>query len=535
MRVIAALLCCLAVAPAQERDLALLEAVGLRPDTESLGAYLRKLHPDEKTRRLAAALVERLGETTTFRRDEATLRLAALRTAAVPELKRVADSDDPEVRRLARRLLQRTLRSVRTDILRAVLRTVKHQRVPGLVHDLLGVAPLAVDLHVLSDVEGAIKASARPDDVARLRAGLSASAPESRATAVLGLAAVLDADALGELYPLLENEVEQVRLAAAWALADRGDRAGLATFGALLDAKTWRVRNRAACALRHISRKTFGYSPHVDAPQRAEAVVAWRNWLAAHKDKVSWERPIATGRNLLGRTLISIYSKNRVIEVDRQGRILWETTAVRSPWTVQGLPNGNRLVVEYGTKSLIEFDAQGKEVWRRERLPGYVSSVQRLANGNTLIAVSRPNKVAEMRPDGSFAWELQLDGRPTDAKLLDNGRLLVALSQQKQVVEIDRSGKVFWKLEGLRNPWSAQRLPDGNTLVCDIGQRQVQEYDRNGRVVWSYSVNQSYSAQRLPNGKTLLADRSGVRELDPDGGVHWLFKSKNQFLRASQY
>ena len=140
-----------------------------------------------------------------------------------------------------------------------------------------------------------------------------------------------------------------------------------------------------------------------------------------------------------------------------------------------------------------------------------------------------------MRPDGSFAWELQLDGRPTDAKLLDNGRLLVALSQQKQVVEIDRSGKVFWKLEGLRNPWSAQRLPDGNTLVCDIGQRQVQEYDRNGRVVWSYSVNQSYSAQRLPNGKTLLADRSGVRELDPAGGVHWLFKSKNQFLRASQY
>ncbi|MHC4136672.1 MAG: outer membrane protein assembly factor BamB family protein [Planctomycetota bacterium] len=535
MRAIAALLFCLAVARAQDRDLALLREQGLRPDAESLGAYLHALHPDEKTRRLAAALVARLGEKTSFRRDEAALRLAALRTAAVSELKRVADSDDPEVRRLARQLLQRTLRSVRKDVLVAVLRTVKQKRMPGLVHDLLGVAPLAVDLYVLSDVEGALKASARPGDLPRLRTGLLAEDLDARATAVLGLGAVLAADALGELYPLLKSELERVRLAAAWALADRGDRTGLGTFGALLDARDARVRSRAARALRHISGKTFGYSPRADAPQRAGPVAAWREWLAAHRETVSWERPVAPGPTLHGRTLISIYRKNHVIEVDRQGRTLWETFAVRNPWTVQGLPNGNRLVVEYRTKTLIEFDAQGKEVWRREGLPGFVSSVQRLANGNTLIAMAQPNLVAEMRPDGSYAWQLDIGGHPTDAKLLDNGRILVALRQRKQVVEIDRSGKVLWKLEGLRSPWSAQRLPSGNTLVCDIGQRQVQEYDRDGRVVWSCSANTSYSAQRLPNGKTLLADSTGVRELDRDGSVHWLYKSQNQFVRASQY
>lgn len=535
MRVVAALLLGLAVAQAQERDLAVLKAHGLRPDTESLGGYLAALHPDEKTSRLAAALVTRLGEEDSFRRDEATLRLAALRTAAVAALKRIADSDDPEVRRLARQLLHKTLRSVRKDVLLAVLRTVKHRRVPGLVPDLLGVAPLAVDLYVLTDVEDALEASARPEDLPRLRAELSAEDHDARAAAVLGLGAILDADALGELYPLLESDIEQVRLAAAWALAERGDRTGLPTFGALLDARNLRVRTRCARALRHISGKTFGYSPHTDAPQRAGAVKAWREWLAEHKDKVRWERPVAPGPAMLGRTLISIYSQNRVVEVDSQGHTLWETDAVRSPWTVQGLPNGNRLVVEYGTKSLIEFDANGKEVWRRDRLPGFVSSVQRLANGNTLIAISRPDLVAEMRPDGSYAWQIQLGGRPTDARLLDNGRILVALSQRKQVVEIDRSGSVLWKLDGLRNPWSAQRLPNGNTLVCDLGLRQVQEYDRDGRVVWSCSVNQSYSAQRLPNGKTLLADRAGVREMAPDGSVHWLFHSQNQFLRASQY
>jgi hypothetical protein len=148
VRVITALLFFLTVAQAQERELALLREQGLRPDTESLRTYLHALHPDENTRRLAAALVARLGEKTSFRRDEATLRLAALRTAAIGELKKFADSDDPEVRRLARQLLRRTLRSVRRDVLLAVLRTVKRRRLPGLVDDLLGVVPLAVDLYV---------------------------------------------------------------------------------------------------------------------------------------------------------------------------------------------------------------------------------------------------------------------------------------------------------------------------------------------------------------------------------------------------
>jgi hypothetical protein len=495
VRALAALLLGLVVAQAQDRDPALLREQGLRGDALSLGAYLRALYPDERTQRLAAALVERLGEKTSFRRDEAVLRLAALRTTAVPELRRVADSDDPEVRRLARQLIRRSLRSVRRDVLLAVLRTVKRDRVAGLVHELLGVAPLAADLRLLSEVEDALTASVRPVDVPGLRAGLEAGDHDARATAVLGLGAALDPGALGELHLLLENEAEQVRLAAAWALADRGERTGLATFGVLLDAEGARVRARAARALRHISGETFGYTPYAGPPVREEAAAAWRKWIAANKETVRWELPMARGPVLLGRTLISIYRKNRVIEVE------------------------------------------GEVVWRRDALPGYLGSVQRLANRNTLIAMGGPNTnvVAEMRPDGSHAWEARLGGPPTDARMLDNGHILVALGQQNKVVEIDRSGKVLWKLEGLRHPWSAQRLPNGNTLVCELGRVQVQEYSREGRVVWSCSANGSYSAQRLPNGRTLLADRSGVRELDRNGKAHWLLQSPNRFLRASQY
>ncbi|MHC4548730.1 MAG: HEAT repeat domain-containing protein [Planctomycetota bacterium] len=539
MRPLCLLLLCLAVARAEDHAEALLRENGIRPEPEALRAYFRSLYPDEKTRRLTAALVARLGAEATSSREEATQRLAALNTASLAELKKVAATSDPEVRRIARELLDRMLRRVRRDVLLAALRTVERHRFPGLVDDVLQTVPLAADLSLLPAAERALKATARPTDIPRLRAALAAEETHLRAAAVLALGGVLADPALSELHALLQADRERVRLAAAWALADRGDRTGFATFGELLEAQDTVVRRRSARALRHISGQTFGYSPHADDPGRARATAAWRAWLAAHGGTVTWQPPLAPAARLLGRTLIAVYSQSHVLEVGppevgAQARILWETRTVRRPWAVQGLPNGHRLVVEYATKSLVEFDAQGREIWRRTGLPGYVSSVQRLDNGNTLLVLSNPGKLLEMRLDGTTAWELVLAGFPTHAERLENGHFLVVLSQHKKIVEMDRDGKIVWSLAGLRHPWSAQRLANGNTLVCDLGAGQVQEFDRAGRVVWSHAVSQSYDARRLPNGHTLLADRRGVREIDLAGREHWLFKSKD-FLRVSRY
>ena len=532
---VALLLAAAAGAHAREGDEFILRRRGLEAQPRSLSAYLRTLYPDQARREKARVYAAWLGESDATRRDEATLKLAALRAASVGELKTIVDSPDPEVRRVARRLLAEALRNVDKDLLLAVLRTIEEHRVPGLTHDLLQITPLGADLFILPTVHRALAATTRPSDLPLLRA-YEADTIEIRCGAILALGAVIEAKRLPELHPLLRDEDDRVRAAAAWALANRGDRACLETFGALLDSDRLSVRRQAVRALRHIGATTLGYAAYASEPARRRQSAAWRDWLARNAATVRWTYPLPPVHYTLGRTLIALYSENRVVELDEFGRKIWEVAGLKTAWAVQGLSNGHRLIVLYSERTIVEYNANGKEIWRHRLRDGHPGSVRRLDNGNTLVSVSNsPGTILELRPDGTVAREVRVSGRPTDAQPLRNGNLLVCLSQKKRIVELDRTGREVWSLQGFKNPYSARRLDNGNTLVTDFGAGKVSEFDRSGKVVWEIAqLKQCYGAERLANGRTLIADTDGVREIDRDGTAHWLYRGST-FMRATRY
>jgi HEAT repeat protein len=63
-----------------------------------------------------------------------------------------------------------------------------------------------------------------------------------------------------------------------------------------------------------------------------------------------------------GRVLVPIYSQNKVIEFDADGRKVWEITATR-PTSVQRLPNGNTLISSRLNPTVIEVNRAGETVW----------------------------------------------------------------------------------------------------------------------------------------------------------------------------
>ena len=137
---------------------------------------------------------------------------------------------------------------------------------------------------------------------------------------------------------------------------------------------------------------------------------------------------------------------------------------------------------------VIEYDDDGKEVWRKEGLPGPPYSVQRLDNGNTLVACADNQQLVEIAPDGTLTT-INVQGRPMSAQRLENGNTLVALQQGNRVVEVDRAGKIVWEIRTGNNPANAVRLENGNTLVCLMCSRQVVEYDPTGKtIVWRSSA-----------------------------------------------
>ena len=508
--------------PAAESDAAVLADAGIAPDGAGALGHVRGVLPTAEARRVVSDLLARLGSEVYLEREEATRRLANLPFVPADVLREAATSSpDLEVRARAQQVLQQREDGPGGDVLRAALRTVGRHKPTGAAEALLQLAPLLGDETMSGTLRDALAAAARPEDAGRLRAALADPRAAARAAAVAAALATAGEAARPDVRALLADKDDDVRLAAALALGDTGERAALPVLANLLNAAHPRVRARAAATLRALTGQELDFAAHDEPGARVAAADAWRDWVTRNGATAELRFPVPRVPPELGRTLICIYAQNKVVELDAKDRETFSVT-LTGPWGCVGLPNGHRLIASYGTQAVVEFDARGRECWRRDKLPGNPISVERLENGNTLVALSDGNRVVEVRRDGELAWDVQIGGRPTSAQRLPNGRTLIALDSARRIVEVDRSGKEVWQLELSTEPSTAMRLDNGNTLVSERGLGRVVEYDRAGRVAWRREgLQYAVDAQRLRDGTTLYADGQGVRQVGRDGKVLW--------------
>jgi hypothetical protein len=111
--------------------------------------------------------------------------------------------------------------------------------------------------------------------------------------------------------------------------------------------------------------------------------------------------------------IVFISGQGGLVELDGAGKEL-RTLQVndRGGWcTVEGLPSGNFLVSISGRNKLLEFDPSGKVVWECDTVPGPYSAA-RLPSGNTLVASMSHYRVVEVDHAGKIVWEKSTDGRP---------------------------------------------------------------------------------------------------------------------------
>ena len=120
-----------------------------------------------------------------------------------------------------------------------------------------------------------------------------------------------------------------------------------------------------------------------------------------------------------GNTFVGECNRGRLLEVSPTGEIVHEIRLL--PEGVDGghayirnarkLDNGHYLVAHYGEEIVREYDSEGKVV-REIAAPGGPHSVERFANGNTLIACGDMRKAAmvfEVNPKGDIVWKVAHD------------------------------------------------------------------------------------------------------------------------------
>lgn len=163
--------------------------------------------------------------------------------------------------------------------------------------------------------------------------------------------------------------------------------------------------------------------------------VLWR-WAAAehlapedavlHEDfpREHWPMANTVNETASGDIIVGFRTASKVFGISREtSEVLWSIGAphVAQQHYPHELANGNVLVFDNGTfrdgenfpySRAVELDPRtGQEHWSWQDNPPqnfyspYMSSAQRLANGNTLIAEGSFGRIFEVTPDGLVVWE----------------------------------------------------------------------------------------------------------------------------------
>jgi hypothetical protein len=479
-----------------EADAQTLKAAGIQLSDDGILAYLRSLRPLPQATVQVKDLIARLGSDRYVEREKATQRLAALAAFARPDLEQASRSTDREVARRAKAILddyeaEGTLRE--TAVL-AALREIARRKSPGAVSVLLETPQIWQRHDFRQAADKALGAVARLADEETL-------------------------------WQTLLDHNDRLRLAAAVALLNRGDRRSLLTLVRLLESADLMVRNRASRVLRAVSGQDIGFGAY-DAPEvRAKAAAAWRRWMDTEGRSARLTLPAPT-ETRLGRVLLCNSTRERIVELDENGKEVWETSYAGAS-CCQGLPDGHRLLgSRFGR--VTEYDAAGKAVWHLDGLPDAVSIVRRLASGNTLVAIGtrRQAKLREFRPDKKFRWEVWLPRCrycPQALQQLEDGNLRVTFAPSRRVVELNPEGMVVtagddWDDRVVFDPVTGEYIGD------QLAWGQKDEVDGRGMLVWSHGIAYRTHTQRLPDGHSLIINDQKIVEMNAAGKVLWEYR-----------
>lgn len=213
---------------------------------------------------------------------------------------------------------------------------------------------------------------------------------------------------------------------------------------------------------------------------------------------------------------------NRLVELDADGRTVWEHSPPSIAVIFQVLANGNVLYA-YGGKptGVREITRKGEEVWNYVSKCPQVLACERLPSGHTLVAEQGPCQAVEVNPKGEIVRVTPLKTSHEGYHLqvrnvhkLANGNILAAHEGEGAVREVDENGKVVWEYTGVENAGDAQRLPNGNTLVSCGTQKRVLEVTPDKQTAWEFTAADApelnitwvSSIQTLKNGNLLVGN-----------------------------
>jgi uncharacterized Zn finger protein (UPF0148 family) len=258
--------------------------------------------------------------------------------------------------------------------------------------------------------------------------------------------------------------------------------------------------------------------------------------------------------------------RQRIVELDRKGRVVWQMQADRRQedlqrllqWPVDALrlANENTLVIDRVARRVFEVTREGRPYWEWPSEAGTLLEPVRVARsewGETFIVDRLGHRIwradANGKPLSGYGQgkpgmgEGQLCS-PSDVQVLTNGHLVIADTGNHRVIEV-ADGRIVWQFgnkdrqgnqgdgdddDSLRQPRRAMRIEGGRTLIVDSGNHRLLIVNRQGRILWRFdtlsgderlAMDRPLGAMRVGQDHVVYWDDVCLVEIDRQGQVIW--------------
>jgi HEAT repeat protein len=546
-----------------------------------LAAFRRRtLTKDDSA--LAQALIEQLGDKVFAKREQATKHLIEQGAKVVALLREEANSADLEKkRRVDLCLKQIALHAAQDKLPLSAPRLLAMRDPVNAPAALLALLPFTEDRALREEVVNTVKSLVLAGGQAEgaMLSALSDWRPDVQVAAAEILLATGGLKHVPAVRKLLTHADEQVRLRMALALVYAQDKVAVV---ALIDLLAELPRSQAWEALDVLTRLAGAAAPAIspadDPAARKKLRDAWQAWWKDHGsttnlaglDKTTGSMSLIVVAELAGNGQLGkgfgikkgkgapipgpgmAGATDRLVALDRHGQPQWQIDNLSYPIDFQMLPRDRVLIAEYDANRVTERDLKGKVLWEVNNLPNSPMNVQRLANGNTFIALygtpaaTGGYSVMEVDKQGKTVATFTggrgvvARGYPRGAYKLADGKM-VCVAAKGACIWLDAGGKEIKEFPvgpfilgvNIAHEGNVDVTSKGHVLVVNSN-NVVAEYDPDGKKVWQADAVGN-RATRLPNGNTLVASEvTGVVELDSTGKTVWQYQPPPgyQALRA---
>jgi hypothetical protein len=164
-----------------------------------------------------------------------------------------------------------------------------------------------------------------------------------------------------------------------------------------------------------------------------------------HLDYPNDAKPLANGE-----IMVSCREQNRVIVINRKGKIIREVSSLHGQHNPVLLSNGTLLIPDSDWNRIVEVNRSGHITWRyggpKSPNLSWPRSAIPLSHGDILITDSGHNRVVEINRSGTVLHSWNDLDRPYAAVPAGNGSIIVGDGPSSGLVELNSSGQITWRL-----------------------------------------------------------------------------------------